>query len=599
MEKIIKKKNYNFTKYKEIFKEISPFIFVKDKKELSRLILIIFLILLTICLNVSVPLILKKIISLLSYSTPWQQIYFLLLMYGTCWMMSQIVFPLREILAFKISERGVRLLSLKLFDHLHNLSLQFHLSRKAGAITSAIEKAQRGFPIIFWGAIFFVIPTFIEIIIVTTILWYFYGPMYGLLLIFILFLCLKFSIFVSKLGSEAHHLSNEKCSETGSYILDSLLNFETIKHLGGFRYEHHNCDMKLEEREKAQVRKNIILESARVGQAIIMGTGLIILLYITGRAMELGQIGMSDFVLINGCLLQFFYPLSFFGFIFRDIRKGMIDLEEVLNLFQVEPEMKDLPGAINLQPKQCEVVFKNVKFNYDINSPILTDISFTIPAGETVAIVGPTGSGKSTITRLLLRLYEITEGEILINGHNIKLIKRESLHTMMGIIPQEPVLFNKNIFYNISYAYPQASHEDVYEAAKISGLHDFILKLPEGYNSIVGERGLKLSGGEKQRLAIARTLLRKPILCIFDEATSFLDLRTEKFIQSNLEYISEKRTTLIIAHRLSTIINANKIIVLNNGLIEEEGTHQGLLKKRGLYFELWDSQAGVFSAECQ
>jgi len=570
---------------------ISRFIFIQRKDGYYRLCVIAFLFLLTIGLNIAVPLFLKNIVGTFSddQTSSWNQFYLLLIMYGLCWMMGQVIFPLREILAFKLSERGIRQLSINVFDHLHSLSLQFHLSRKAGSIITAIEKAQKGFPILFWGILFFILPTSIEIIIVTYILSSMYGIYYGIMLILILLFYLIFSVLISKWGISAQRESNEKCLETGFFIVDSLLNFETVKHFGSHRFEHDYCNQKLIERENAQVRKNVILESARVGQAGIMGVGLIAVLLLVGRAVQVGQLQIGDFILINGYLLQFFYPLSFFGFIFRDIRRGMIEVEDALNLLHQKNDVVESENAVESDVKICSVTFENVTFSYLNRHPILKGISFHIPAGKTIAVVGSTGSGKSTIARLIFRFYDVENGNVLINGVNVKDLKKSSLHKMVGIVPQDPVLFNKSIYYNISYACSDAKEEDVYHAAQLALFHDFAQSLPEGYNTIVGERGLKLSGGEKQRLAIARVLIRKPALYIFDEATSFLDTQTEKLIQQNLTEHLKNCSILVIAHRLSTVVHADQIIVLDRGVIAEIGTHHDLVKKKGIYAQLWSN----------
>lgn len=551
------------------------------------------LIVATISLNISIPLVLKKIVSSISDNNAviQEQVFLLLLAYGFLWTFSRITSSLREIITFRTAELSVRLLCLRVFDHLHSLSLNFHLGRQAGAITTAIDRAQRAFPIVFWGFIFFIIPTTIEILIAISILWHLYDASYGITLLGILVAYLIFSTIASRWTINAQEASNQKCLKASAYVVDSLINFETVKYLGGYFYEHNRCNEILKEREDAQTKKNILLEIVCIGQGLIVGIGLTILVWITGKSVYLKTLEASDFVLINGYLIQFFTPLSFFGFILRDMRKGFSDMKNVLDILRLTPEISDSPNAINLESEEVDICFHNVTFGYEQRRAVLKGISFKVSFGKRVAIVGPTGSGKSTIARLLFRLYDVTGGQIFVNGTDIREIKLDSLQKLIGVVPQDIVLFNDTISNNISYPYPDTPIEEIQRAAKISGLHEFVVKLPEGYNTIVGERGLKLSGGEKQRMSIARVLLKNPAIYIFDEATSSLDVQTEQTIQKNIEKISHYSTSLIIAHRLSTIVNADEIIVLNNGLIEERGTHRSLLEKGGLYSRLWAIQS--------
>ena len=545
-----------------------------------------------IALNVSLPLFFRKIVDALSACTP-QPIYYLsliLLGYGLLWTISQIILQVRAIVLYRSLERSMRLFALRIFDHLLKLSLRFHLDRKTGAITSAIERAEDGLDHLFWGIFLFMINTLIEMVIVIILLAYLYGFVYSGALLLIMVFYLLFTIIALGKSVAVQEEYNDKRQEAGARIVDTLLNIETVKYFDNEKFEHTECDEILKEQEDAGVIKYQYDSWLQIGQNLIVGCGLMFLTWMSGNAVKNGIMTVGDFVLINGYLLQFIYPLNHFGYIVRSIRKGLNDVSSAMNLLTLKPEIKDSPTAIPLKIHSAEIVFDNVKFQYDERRPILKGISFTVPAGKSIAVVGATGSGKSTIARLLYRFYDVTSGRILINGHDIRSITQHSLHKAIGIVPQDTVLFNNTLYYNISYARPHASKEEIEQVIAMAHLDAFIKRLPDGYNTEVGERGLKLSGGEKQRVAIARVLLKKPAIYIFDEATSALDTHTEREIQNNLEEISVGATTLTIAHRLSTVINADNIIVLDHGIIAEQGTHEQLLEKNGLYAQLWQQQ---------
>jgi ATP-binding cassette subfamily B protein len=577
--------------YKVIF-QLLPYLWISDWRLRMRIAISILFIFISISLNLSIPLVLKKLISL--FETPKDSMYitqFFLLAYGVLWTLSQITVQMRELVMFRVMEHGIRLLSLKLFNHFHVLSLRFHLERKTGAITSAIEKAQDAFPDIFWGIFLSIIPTVTEILVAVSILWYLYGYVYGLTLFSILVSYIIFSTISMEWSTNAQRIANEKSFNAGARVVDSLLNFETVKYFCNQRFEYEQTNRILKEREDATITYHITTELVHLGQGIVLGIGLITLTWMTGNNVIKGTMNVSDFILVNGYLLQFVTPLSWFGYVLRKIRKGLTDMEAVFNLLQLKPEITDAPNALNPKIDTATITFNHVFFGYDSRRPILKDVSFVVPAGHTVAIVGPTGSGKSTIARLLFRFYDITQGSILINDYDIRAISQESLQKIMGIVPQDTVLFNNSLYYNIAYGKPSATKEEVEKAVRFAHLENFIKKLPDGLNTMVGERGLKLSGGEKQRVAIARVLLHHPVIYIFDEATSALDTRTEQEIQKNLEEISSGSTTLIIAHRLSTVTHADSIIVLEHGSIVEQGSHRELLKNNALYARLWEKQA--------
>ena len=545
-----------------------------------------------ILLNISLPLFFRKIVNALSVCSPHpvQFISFILIAYGLLWIASQVIMQVRAIVLYRSLERSMRLLALRIFDHLLRLSLRFHLDRKTGAITTAIERAEDGLDHIFWGIFLFMINILIEMVLVIILLAYLYGPLYSGALFLVMVIYLLFTAIALNKSVQVQKDYNDKRQEAGARIVDTLLNIETVKYFDNEQFEHEQCDEILQEQEDAGVVKYQYDSVLQIGQNVIVGSGLVFLTWLSGNAVMQGTMQVGDFVLINGYLLQFIHPLNHFGYIVRGIRKGLNDVASAMNLLSLKPEVKDAPQAVSMHIQTAEIVFDNVIFNYDNRRRILKGISFTVPAGKSIAVVGPTGSGKSTIARLLYRFYDVTDGRILINGQDIRTITQHSLHKAIGIVPQDTVLFNNTLYYNISYAYPNAPKEEVEAAIRMAHLDAFIKRLPDGYTTEVGERGLKLSGGEKQRIAIARILLKKPAIYIFDEATSALDTHTEREIQRNLEEISVGATSLTIAHRLSTVVNADMIIVLNHGVIAEQGTHQELLQKNGIYAQLWQQQ---------
>lgn len=584
-------KQEKFKSYKLLFR-LLPFIWGDTWRIHIRVVASLIFTAMMIVLNVSLPLLFRKIVDALSACTPQPISYLSLILigYGLLWTISQIILQVRAIVLYRSLERSMRLLALRIFDHLLKLSLRFHLDRKTGAITTAIERAEDGLDHIFWGIFLFMINTIIEMIIVIILLAYLYGIVYSSALLVVMLLYLVFTFFALGKSVAVQEEYNDKRQEAGARIVDTLLNVETVKYFDNEKFEHIECDEILREQEDAGVIKYKYDSLLQIGQNIIVGAGLIVLTWLSGNAVKNGAMTVGDFVLINGYLLQFIYPLNHFGYIVRSIRKGLNDVSSAMNLLRLKPEIKDSPTAIPLKITSAEIVFDNVKFQYDERRPILKGISFTVPAGKSFAVVGPTGSGKSTIARLLYRFYDVSSGRILINGHDIRSITQYSLHKAIGIVPQDTVLFNNTLYYNIAYARPDASQEEIEQVIKMAHLDSFIKRLPDGYNTEVGERGLKLSGGEKQRIAIARILLKKPGIYIFDEATSALDTQTEREIQNNLDEISIGATTLTIAHRLSTVINSDTIIVLNHGIIAEQGTHEQLLEKNGLYAQLWQQQ---------
>lgn len=586
----MKKKNKTI----EIMKDIFPFLWT-DQEKIRTLFLISFgLVFIVIGLNLSIPLVLKKVVLKLSVpdKSMTYQLSLLLISSGIIWILSQIIQQIRQIIMVKPLERCIRLFCSKLFDHLHSLPMDFHLNRKTGAITNALERAQNGFPNIFWGLFLIVIPTVIELFLASSILCYFYGMTYGLIILVTFTTFIIFTIYAIEWASHYQTLCNEQQANTNANIVDSLLNFASVKYFNNKKYEVLKCDNHLKLREKLLIKSISSLELVRIGQSVIIGIGVIFLTYVAGHQTLSNIYNVSDFVLINGYILQLAAPLSQMGFVARDIRKGSNELASVMEIYKTKPiKPQYFEGDFPLIEKLESVQFKNVFFGYDDSRFVLKDINFFLQSGRSIGIVGETGSGKSTISNLLFKFYNATSGKILINDQDINSLKSEDLSSLFGVVSQDVTLFNTTIYENILFARPTAIKTEVEEAMQLAQLESVLKKLPHHYNTVVGERGLKLSGGEKQRIAIARILLRRPSLYIFDEATSSLDLKTEEIIMKNIEFITKSSSSIIIAHRLSAVMNADEILVLNNGIVEERGTHLSLLKQRKIYFSLWKSQS--------
>ena len=506
---------------------------------------------------------------------------------------------LRDALFASVGQHAVRQLAYKTFVHMHQLSLRFHLERKTGGLSRIIERGTKGIETIVRFTILNSVPTLLEFLLTAIIFWVSYGFWYVLVTAVTVWLYIWFTIKASDWRIAIRRSMNDSDTDANTKAIDSLLNFETVKYFGNEEMEARRFDSSMARYEKAATQVWTSLGWLNFGQGVIFGLGQAVMMVMSALAVQRGEQTIGDFVFVNALLMQLSIPLNFIGFVYREIRQGLTDIEQMFDLLEVEPEVVDRPDARELQIGQGAISFRNVHFAYDADRPILKGISFEVPAGKTVAIVGPSGAGKSTISRLLYRFYDIQEGAITIDGQDIRGVTQKSLRAAIGMVPQDTVLFNDTVAYNIRYGRPQASDEEVQAAAEVAQISHFIHALPEGFDTKVGERGLKLSGGEKQRVAIARTILKAPPILILDEATSALDTTTEQEIQSALDTVSKNRTTLVIAHRLSTVINADEIIVLRNGLIAERGTHAGLLEQNGLYASMWNRQREAVQAEEQ
>jgi ATP-binding cassette subfamily B protein len=503
---------------------------------------------------------------------------------------------LRDALFAKVQQRAVRTAARRTFEHLHALSLRFHLDRQTGALARAIDRGSQGIQSVLRLAVFNVVPTIIELLLVTAIIWRLFDWRFAAITFAAVLSYAGFTMSFAAWRSRIRRAMNDTDNDASTKALDSLLNYETVKYFGNEAHEAARYDGALARYERAAVRVQVSLNMLNIGQAFIIAAGLTVIMLMATREVRAGGMTVGEFVLVNTYLMQLYQPLGFLGMVYMTIRQGLVDMEQMFRLLQVDREVADAPGALALAPHLSdepagEVRFEDVHFAYRPDRPILLGVDLTIPAGRKLAIVGPTGAGKSTIGRLLFRFYDVTQGCICIDGQDIRDVTQDSLRAAIGVVPQDTVLFNDTIRYNIAYGRVGATQDEIEHAARLAQIHAFIVSLPEGYDTRVGERGLKLSGGEKQRVAIARTILKDPRILILDEATSALDTRTEQEIQAALRAVARHRTTLVIAHRLSTVVDADEIVVLAEGRVAERGRHASLLARDGLYARMWALQA--------
>ena len=514
----------------------------------------------------------------------------LILAYGAARILSLAFNEARDAIFINVAQRAIRTVALEVFRHLHALSMRFHLGRQTGRLSLAIERGTRAIESLLRFSLFAIFPTVIELSLVFVILWVMLDATIALTTIAVVVLYIAYTMKVTEWRLKFRREMNRQDGRASTKAIDSLLNFETVKYFGNEAHEARRLDEALRGYERAAVMNQVSLSLLNVGQAAIIAGGLTAVMLLCAHGIVAGTMTIGGFVMANTYLMQLYQPLSFFGFVYREIKQGLIDIEEMFDLLAESEEITDAPGARDLTVDGGRIEFDGVAFGYDARRPILEDVSFEVPAGRTLAIVGPSGAGKSTVSRLLFRFYEADGGAVRIDGQNVREITQASLRAAIGIVPQDTVLFNDTIYYNIAYGRPGATPAEVERAARLARIHEFIVSTPDGYQTVVGERGLKLSGGEKQRVAIARTVLKNPPILVLDEATSALDSATEREIQHNLRELARGRTTLCIAHRLSTIVDAHEILVLDGGRVVERGRHDALIAFDGRYAQMWRRQ---------
>jgi len=588
-----------------VLKGLLPFVWPEGRPDLrTRVVIAFMLLVLAKIVTVTVPIFYKEATDALTAASGEAAnhdgafggqamaliITGLILAYGTGRVMMMVLTQIRDVFFTKVAQHAVRELNNRTFRHLHSLSLRFHLERRTGGLSRVIERGSRAIELIIRMGILNVVPTILELFLVCGILFYFFDITYVLIVLATVAGYMWFTFAASEWRIAIRREMNDSDTDANTKAIDSLLNFETVKYFGNEGLETRRFDNSMARYEKAAIKTYTSLAVLNSGQAVIFTIGMTLAMWLAARGVVAGTHTVGDFVMINAMMIQLYMPLNFMGMVYREIKQGLVDIETMFAILAQTPEVADRPGAKPLMVSDGNIRFENVSFAYDTERAILKDLSFEVPAGKMVAIVGPSGAGKSTISRILFRFYDIQSGRVTIDGQDIRDVTQASLRDSIGVVPQDTVLFNDTVLYNIRYGRPDASEDDVIAAAKLAQIDGFIRAMPDGYETMVGERGLKLSGGEKQRVAIARTILKSPPILMLDEATSALDSHTEKEIQDALDRVSKDRTTLVIAHRLSTIVHADSIFVLADGELKEQGTHAELLDLDGLYAGLWNRQ---------
>ncbi len=584
-----------------VIRGLLPFVWPQGRPDLrARVVLAVAVLLLAKLVTVAVPIFYKNATDQLAAQigvtsiTTGQGVALgvgaLILAYGTGRVLMMVLTQIRDVIFTEVGQNAVRQLNNRTFAHLHRLSLRFHLERRTGGLSRVIERATRAIELILRMGILNVVPTALEMMLVAGILFYFFNWHYVLIVMVMVIVYMWCTFAASERRMIIRREMNDSDTDANNKAVDSLLNFETVKYFGNEELEARRFDSAMARYEKAAIKTYQSLGVLNSAQSLIFTTGMTVCMLLAARGVIAGSHTIGEFVMINALMIQLYMPLNFMGTVYREIKQGLVDLETMFALLHINPEIKDKPGAKPLTVTDGNIRFEDVSFDYEFDRQILKDLSFEVPPGKMVAIVGPSGAGKSTISRILFRFYDIQSGRVTIDGQDIRDVTQKSLRAQIGVVPQDTVLFNDTILYNIKYGRPSASEQEVYEAAKLAQIDSFVHALPQGYQTMVGERGLKLSGGEKQRVAIARTILKAPPILILDEATSALDSHTEKEIQDALDRVARNRTTLVIAHRLSTIVHADNILVLERGRLVEQGTHAELIAEGGLYESLWTRQ---------
>lgn len=583
-----------FKKQLQVTRRLLPYLWPRNRRDLRiRVAIALALMIAAKVANVYVPIVLKHATDALASDAENLLIAVpigLLLAYGGVRLASRAFGEVRDAVFARVAQNAIRRVGLEVFRHLHRLSLRFHLDRRTGGLSRSIERGTKGVEFLLSFVLFNIVPTLIEILIVCGILW----AMFDWRFAAVTFATIAAYVWVTYKMTEwrirFRREMNDADSGANTRAVDSLLNFETVKYFNNEEHEAQRYDRGLRVYEDAASKSKVSLSALNTGQAAVMAAGITALMTLAAFGVAAGSMTVGDFVMVNAYLIQLSIPLNLLGTVYREIKQSLVDMETMFELLDQPAEIVDKPGAPPLQVTDGRIDFEHVHFSYDTRREILHDVSFSVPAGARVAIVGPTGAGKSTISRLLFRFYDVSSGSVKIDGQDVREVTQDSVRKAIGIVPQDTVLFNDTIYYNINYGRPEASAEEVYEAARMARIHDFVESLPDGYASVVGERGLKLSGGEKQRVAIARAILKRPAIMLFDEATSALDTKTEQEIQASLAEVARGRTTLVVAHRLSTVVDSDEILVLDGGRIIERGTHTDLLRQGGSYAQMWTRQ---------